>query len=962
MFARLGSMALAVGIGIGLSGCTHEPLGSHLGNNRSVATRKVATQIEYPAICPIDNSAVEQSLPPRTLASGHTADAEYWQLSLEDAIRIGLENSRVFRDLGGRLLSTAQAAGTTFDPSIIESDPITGVEAALSNFDAVFTAQGGWARNERPVNFTFQGLIPPNTEQDLFNGFMELRKTNPTGGTAFIRHNINYEWGNNPNLRFPSVWTPNIEAEIRQPLLQGAGLEVNRILGPNATAGFTIGNGVVIARINNDIALADFEVGVRNLVSDIENAYWDLYFAYRDLDAQVAGRDSALATWRRIKSFEEVGVPGGEADQEAQARSQYYLFVGLVEDALSGRRVGSTTTGGRAGAGQFSGSGGLYARESDLRLLMGLPLNDGRLIRPDDEPTFAQVSMDWSKCLAEALTRRVDLRRQRWVVKQRELRLSASQNFLLPQLDGQALYRWHGFGDDYIDPRRGERFSSAWQTITSGEFQEWQLGLLFSVPLGQRQAYSGVRNAELQLARERAILHDQELSVAADLGSAFRELERSYARVLTDFNRRLASQREVEAVEARYLAGESATTLDVLLDAQRRQADAERDFFRSRVEYALAIKSLHFEKGTLLEYNTVRLAEGPWHPQAYKDAAALKSRLAKPLIDYGLHHNPSPLASPVPFGSYAGALRPTVDGEQRVGGRPSPVEPEDAVRTGPIDDSDVPPDPRFDLDEPADRTSLRFQPHEGRPAQDRSPRQPEMIDFSGPELNAPEFPFEFDPDLKPSALPEPPASDESEPAMRIRLGSWQPAAGGVRTVSHVQPNPLKDRQPLQAATNEVTLAIGPGFIKRNMQEAAPQPQRTVYYVPVPVPQPAPPTESKASPPNHPVVQATPAADTPPLRRVPARTTASSHRSLTPPAVANRAESPTPRTLASPAVATPRALADDEVPDFLALDQAFREGNDEPLAVRPLPSDMEVELMPAPTDQTQQPAIRLTLRP
>ncbi len=48
-------------------------------------------------------------------------------------------------------------------------------------------------------------------------------------------------------------------------------------------------NGVVLARIRTDRALADFEASVRNLVSDVEVAYWELYFAYRSLDAVNAG-------------------------------------------------------------------------------------------------------------------------------------------------------------------------------------------------------------------------------------------------------------------------------------------------------------------------------------------------------------------------------------------------------------------------------------------------------------------------------------------------------------------------------------------------------------------------------------------------------------------------------------------------------------------------------------------------
>ena len=53
-------------------------------------------------------------------------------------------------------------------------------------------------------------------------------------------------------------------------------------------------NGVMVNRINADIALADFEAAVRNLVSDTEIAYWELYFNYRSLDAVVAG---ATAPW-----------------------------------------------------------------------------------------------------------------------------------------------------------------------------------------------------------------------------------------------------------------------------------------------------------------------------------------------------------------------------------------------------------------------------------------------------------------------------------------------------------------------------------------------------------------------------------------------------------------------------------------------------------------------------------------
>ena len=153
----------------------------------------------------------------------------------------------------------------------------------------------------------------------------------------------------------------NLQAEWKQPLLQGAGVQFNRIAGPGATPGNY--NGVMLARINTDIALADFEAAVRNLVNDVENAYWELYFSYRALDSAKAGRDSALATWRKIYTLYRIGGKGGEAEKEAQARENYYNFRVSVESLLGGN---GTALGGFQSIGT-----GVYQAESKLRYLMG---------------------------------------------------------------------------------------------------------------------------------------------------------------------------------------------------------------------------------------------------------------------------------------------------------------------------------------------------------------------------------------------------------------------------------------------------------------------------------------------------------------------------------------------------------------------------------------------------------------
>ena len=129
---------------------------------------------------------------------------------------------------------------------------------------------------------------------------------------------------------------------------------------------------------------------------------------------------------------------------------------------------------------------------------MGLAATDGRLIRPIDEPTTAKVSFDWNDAQCEAMSRSVELRQQKWVVKRRELELIASKNFLLPQLDAVGKYTWTGFGNSLIQSSggTGDIFSgdsNAFQSLTDGKMQSWELGFQFSMPIGFRREMAGVR-------------------------------------------------------------------------------------------------------------------------------------------------------------------------------------------------------------------------------------------------------------------------------------------------------------------------------------------------------------------------------------------------------------------------------------------------------------------------------------
>jgi len=294
------------------------------------------------------------------------------------------------------------------------------------------------------------------------------------------------------------------------------------------------------------------------------------------------------------------------------------------------------------------------------------------------------------------LTRRVELRRQKWQIKSLDLQLTAARSLTHPQLNFTSAYQVNGFGDKLLsrtdnDGVTDQGLNSAYETLTQGNQTGWNLGLQFSMPIGFRQAHAQVRNIELRLAKSRELLAIQEAEVSYEMANAFQELSTNWVNAQTNFNRRRAAEREVQAFNAEYKVG--TKTLDLLLQAQARLANAENAYYTSLVNYTKAITYINYRKGTLLDMNNVHLAEGQWTPRAYQEA--LRRAWAR---TYGvpgkmMRQKPEPFASPDMIGSSEIMSQPAPEynaddnlpappaGEFPEGEMPTDGSPSDAVPT-----------------------------------------------------------------------------------------------------------------------------------------------------------------------------------------------------------------------------------------------------------------------------------------
>jgi outer membrane protein TolC len=542
-------------------------------------------------------------------------------MELSEAVRLAVSQSPVLRSVGGTVVQAPQGAATVYDPAMSYANPLGGVEAALADFDAQVTGALNWAHNEFPNNVQTGGLgaafNPPAFRQKASNFNSEISKQTAQGGRFALRHIVSYDRNNRPFREFPSDFTGWVEAEWRQPLMQGAGTTFNRIAGPNSAIGQY--NGVLIARINNDISLADFEAAVITLVSDVEQTYWQLYGAYRDLEIQLRARESALRMYQFREAWTRAEL--GPKKDLPQAESEYHLFASQVENALAGPN-------------------GVYVLEQRLRYLLGMPATDGSLIKPITEPQSVRVVFDWQSALDQSLTRRVEIRRQQWGVKRRELELVAARLNRRPRLDFLGTYRWRGLGDHLIGPETGQ-LDNLYGSIATGDFQEWTAGMELSMPVGLRRASVAVSHAQLNLARERALLSETELRVSHDLANAAREVSRAYQLMQTNVNRMLADQRQLKILFE--ITDLDANNQFELLQVQRQSIGSESDFYRALVDYNLAIRDLHRQKGSLLAYNQVQLAEGPWAAKASNDAHEM-GRFFTPRLQPGKVSQPQPVS------------------------------------------------------------------------------------------------------------------------------------------------------------------------------------------------------------------------------------------------------------------------------------------------------------------------------
>jgi len=443
----------------------------------------------------------------------------------------------------------------------------TRVVESEARFDPVFFTGLEFRRTDEltPAQFTFGQ--PLEQEQDAYTLATGIRQEFSTGGNVELR----YETSRN-KFRGDSTFEPNpyyqneLVLEITQPLLRNFGTEINRAR-------------IEVDRINQHISLLELRNTVEEIVFSIEQVYWQLVQAQRNVEILE----------RLLAATEDT------ADLVSRRQRQDATAVETSQTVSSLQRRRAALIRAKAQVRDLS---------DQLKRLVNdptMPVSSRVLILPATEAVQQPFRFDFHEALATALENRVELAQQQLRVESTRIVERVAKNNLLPQLNLIGQIAVQGFDDTW-----GGAFDNQAELDQVG----YGVGVQLEIPIGNRAARAIHTRSRLQNLQ--AIEQYQNLvsQVTLELKAAQREVETAWNEMVASREATLAAREALELIERRRENEPlTPTFVQLVLNIQSDLAQAEQIEQQAIAAYNIAIARFERAKGTLLRYNNVLLAE-----------------------------------------------------------------------------------------------------------------------------------------------------------------------------------------------------------------------------------------------------------------------------------------------------------------------------------------------------------------
>jgi len=574
------------------------------------ATGDPQEPVRDPVIPPFQPS----QLPPVPSLSRLGVGSETVPLSLNDAIKRALENNNdieVARD----------------DVRFAE----TQLRALEGIFDPIFAITPTYDKRISPQQSSLGGGQGGTTSTTTYSFSPTIQKQFGRGGGSYFLSfaNQHTNTSNTFSLLNP-FYSSNLSLQFTQPLLRDRAIDNNR-------------RQIRIQRKRIDQSDADFRQRTIDVITRVQQAYWELVFALRDQQNQLSNLNLSRESLRNIEA--QIAA-GARAPLE---RAEVLTEVANRETALLGAIQA------------------VAIAENNLKnLIFKEPTNPewNAQLTPTDSPKFDTAPVNLNDALKAARDNRPELRRLRLQNDINAIDIQYFKNQTRPRIDLTGTVALTGlagsdvsgglppgtevpliFGDPQtnsaaflLDQIRAIQLAQGLPVATSplvevetgslnsrliggygqnlhnlfsGDTRNVTIGVTIQFPFKNKTAEANLAGARIQREQLQASTRSQEQLIEVDVRNSAQAVESARQRVLSAREARSNAEVQLEGEQRLYQVGRSTTFL--LFQRENALANARASELRAETDYNKALADLQRATSTTLRANNV-IVDSPTGP------------------------------------------------------------------------------------------------------------------------------------------------------------------------------------------------------------------------------------------------------------------------------------------------------------------------------------------------------------
>jgi HAE1 family hydrophobic/amphiphilic exporter-1 len=573
------------------------PTNTPLGDPQTDTTTPPSDVVEDPTFPAVEPRPVP---PLPSLVRIGVVSGDPLSLSLNEAIRRALENNND--------IEVARADVRLAEQSLIA---LRGV------FDPVFTYSPQINNSIRPVTNIFGGADSAGsvTTTDYNSDFLISKQFGRGGGNFAYFFNNTRENTSASNTNISPFYSAAQGVQFTQPLWRNRSIDRNR-------------QQIRIQAKRLEQSDADFRLRTIAIISQVQGAYWDLVFALRDEQNQIANLNLARENFRRT----EASVAAGASAPLERAEIQTELSTRESSLLLANQQVS-------------------IAENSLKELLIKDPLSAdwSKVLMPTDEPTFTDAPVSLETALKEARDNRPEMRRLKLQGDINSIDLQFFKNQTKPRVDLIGTIQTNGLagtprgtttipdpdvpggsievpvarctgnevpGQSCVRENFVGGYGQTLKNVFSLGFRQVVVGVTIEIPIRNRTAKANLATAQIQREQLAAQSRSQEQTIEVEVRNAVQSVETARRRVLSARQARASAEEQLSGERRLYQVGRSTTF--ILFQRENALVNARNQELRAETDYNKALAELQRATSATLRANNI-IVDSPYAPESLKD-------------------------------------------------------------------------------------------------------------------------------------------------------------------------------------------------------------------------------------------------------------------------------------------------------------------------------------------------------